>query len=234
MTGILPTVFSRLLVHSVQLLTPSVPLRTPYVPLRLAALPPRLAALLLPVALPLLAALSLAVAGCAEPAQDVRTASQQASEAQAPAISTVTDAPQVPVMSAAPAAPSIEPVYLTSETTASMNLPFSDAVRVGNLLFLSGQIGMLPGTKNLAPGGIQGEARQTMENIRTVLEANGSSMDRVFKATVMLADIAEWPAFNEVYVTYFPGDKPARSAFAGSGLAFGARCEVEVIATVGE
>lgn len=133
-----------------------------------------------------------------------------------------------------PPAPSHEPVYLTSETTASMNLPFSDAVRVGHLLFLSGQIGNIPGTTDLASGGIQGEARQTMENIKTVLEANGSSMDRVIKATVMLADISEWPAFNEVYVTYFPGHKPARSAFAGSGLAFGARCEVEVIATVGE
>lgn len=153
--------------------------------------------------------LLLATAGCTETAQDA---------------------------SAPPAAPPPTPeaVYLTSETTASMNLPFSDAVRVGHLLFLSGQIGNIPGTTDLAPGGIQGEVRQTMENIRTVLEANGSSMDRVIKATVMLADIAEWPAFNEVYVTYFPGDKPARSAFAGSGLAFGARCEVEVIATVGE
>lgn len=160
---------------------------------------------------PLLAVLSLAAAGCMEPAQDASTAD-----------------------ATPPAAPSHEPVYLTSETTASMNLPFSDAVRVGHLLFLSGQIGNIPGTTDLAPGGIQGEARQTMENIKAVLEANGSSMDRVFKATVMLADIAEWPAFNEVYVTYFPGHKPARSAFAGSGLAFGARCEVEVIATVGE
>ena len=177
-------------------------------PLRLAALP-SLAGALLPrsVALPLLlAAFPLFfAAGCSEPAQDASTAT-----------------------------PSHEPVYLTSETTARMNLPFSDAVRVGHLLFLSGQIGNLPGTTDLAPGGIQGEARQTMENIRTVLEANGSSMDRVIKATVMLADISEWPAFNEVYVTYFPGEKPARSAFAGSGLAFGARCEVEVIATVGE
>ena len=188
---------------------------------------------------PLLAALSLAVAGCTESTQDAPTADAQQA-AQTPAMSA---APETPAMSAAPetpelatppAAPSHEPVYLTSETTASMNLPFSDAVRVGHLLFLSGQIGNIPGTTDLAPGGIQGEARQTMENIKAVLEANGSSMDRVFKATVMLADIAEWPAFNEVYVTYFPGDKPARSAFAGSGLAFGARCEVEVIATVGE
>ena len=127
-----------------------------------------------------------------------------------------------------------EPVYMTSETTANMNLPFSDAVRVGHLLFLSGQIGNVSGTTELVPGGIQAETRQTMEKIKTILEANGSSLERVVKATVMLADIAEWPAFNEVYVTYFPGNKPARSAFAGSGLAFGARCEVEVIATVGE
>ena len=127
-----------------------------------------------------------------------------------------------------------EPVYLTSERTTSMNLPFSDAVRVGNMLYLSGQIGNVPGTLGLAPGGIKAETAQTMENIKAVLEANGSSLDRVIKATVMLADIAEWPAFNEVYVTYFPGPKPARSAFAGSGLAMGARCEVEVIAVVGE
>lgn len=209
-------------------------------PLRLAALP-SLAGALLPrsVALPLLlAALPLFfAAGCSEPVQDASTPSQQASEAQTPATSAepeASKAPAAPSSSATTAAPSHEPVYLTSETTARMNLPFSDAVRVGHLLFLSGQIGNLPGTTDLAPGGIQGEARQTMENIRTVLEANGSSMDRVIKATVMLADISEWPAFNEVYVTYFPGDKPARSAFAGSGLAFGARCEVEVIATVGE
>ena len=137
------------------------------------------------------------------------------------------------VVTIAQTGPMQEPVYLTSETTASMNLPFSDAVRVGHLLFLSGQIGNVSGTTELVPGGIQAEARQTMEKIKTILEANGSSLDRVVKATVMLADISEWPAFNEVYVTYFPGNKPARSAFAGSGLAFGARCEVEVIATVG-
>ena len=98
---------------------------------------------------------------------------------------------QVHDASTPPAAspPSPEAVYLTSETTASMNLPFSDAVRMGHLLFLSGQIGNIPGTTDPAPGGIQGEARQTMENIRTVLEANGSSMDRVIKATVMLAGV---------------------------------------------
>ena len=225
-------------------------------PLRPVAVPPAFAAFPLLSALPLLAILPLLAAGCAETAQDASTDSPQVPPAQAPAVPEVTEAPEMsaePEVPAAavdqPASPDLreepdlpepsaalshEPVYLTSETTASMNLPFSDAVRMGHLLFLSGQIGNIPGTTDLASGGIQGEARQTMENIRTVLEANGSSMDRVIKATVMLADISEWPAFNEVYVTYFPGDKPARSAFAGSGLAFGARCEVEVIAVVGE
>ncbi len=122
--------------------------------------------------------------------------------------------------------------YLNSEEAAGTNLPFSEAVRVGNMLYLSGQLGILPGTTDLAPGGIQGETRQVMENIRSVLERNGSSMDRIVKCTVMIADIAEWPAFNEVYVTYFPGPKPARSAFGAAGLALGGRVEVECWATV--
>jgi len=117
--------------------------------------------------------------------------------------------------------------YLNSEQSQGLNLPFSEAVAVGDLIILSGQLGTLPGTTELAPGGIQGEARQALENVKAILERNGSSMDKVVKCTVMMADIAEWPAFNEVYVTYFPGPKPARSAFAASGLAFGAKVEVE-------
>jgi reactive intermediate/imine deaminase len=113
-----------------------------------------------------------------------------------------------------------------------MGFPFSDAVRVGNMLYLSGQIGNRPGEMELVPGGIQAETRQTMENIKTVLEANGSSMDRVVKCLVMMADIGEWPAMNEVYVTYFRDRYPARSAFAGTGLALGARVEIECWATV--
>lgn len=111
-------------------------------------------------------------------------------------------------------------------------LPFSEAVRVGNMLYLSGQIGTQPdGT--LIGGGIQAETRQTMENIKTVLEKYGSSIDRVVKCTVFLADIAEWPAMNEVYITYFTQHKPARSAVAGSGLALNSRVEIECMATVG-
>ncbi|MGE0623652.1 MAG: RidA family protein [Pseudomonadales bacterium] len=117
--------------------------------------------------------------------------------------------------------------YLTSEQTTALGLPFSDAVRAGGLLILSGQLGNLPGSMQLAPGGIRAEARQALENVKRILEANGSGMDRVVKCTVMMADIAEWGTFNEVYVTYFPGPKPARSAFAASGLAAGARVELE-------
>jgi 2-iminobutanoate/2-iminopropanoate deaminase len=117
--------------------------------------------------------------------------------------------------------------YLASEQTVSLGLPFSDAVRTGGLLILSGQLGNLPGSMQLAPGGIKAEARQALENVKRILEANGSSMDRVVKCTVMMADIAEWGAFNEVYVGYFPGHKPARSAFAANGLAANARVELE-------
>ena len=113
-----------------------------------------------------------------------------------------------------------------------MNLPFSDAVRVGSMLYLSGQIGIQPGTLKLVPGGIAAETRQALDGIKRVLEAHGSSLDRVVKVTVMMADIAEWPAMNQVYVTYFTKHKPARSAFAASGLALNARVEIEVIATV--
>ncbi len=122
--------------------------------------------------------------------------------------------------------------FFTSETTQNYNLPFSEAVRVGNLLFLSGQIGVIPGTLRLAEGGIAAETRQTLENIKTTLEANGSSLEQVVKCTVMLADISEWQAMNEVYVTFFPGPKPARSAFGTSGPALGARVEIECLATV--
>jgi 2-iminobutanoate/2-iminopropanoate deaminase len=111
-------------------------------------------------------------------------------------------------------------------------LPFTPAVRVGDLLFLSGQIGTLPGTTTLVAGGIEAETRQTMENIRDVLAKVGSSLDRVAKCTVMMADMAEWSRMNTVYITFFPGHKPARSALGASGLALGARVEIECIAAV--
>ncbi|GIW44439.1 MAG: hypothetical protein KatS3mg077_1721 [Candidatus Binatia bacterium] len=120
--------------------------------------------------------------------------------------------------------------FLNSGKVLPRNLPFSEAVRVGNILFLSGQIGVVPGSGTLVPGGIRAEAHQTMENIKTVLEAHGYALADVVKCTVMLADITDWPDFNEVYRTYFVPPYPARSAMAASGLALGARVEVECIA----
>lgn len=113
--------------------------------------------------------------------------------------------------------------------------PFSPAVRVGDMLYLSGQIGSVVegGRVVLVPGGIEAETRQTMENIRQVLERSGSSLDRVVRCLVMLVDMAEWPRMNEIYATYFPGPKPARSAFGASGLALGARVEIECTAAAG-
>lgn len=110
--------------------------------------------------------------------------------------------------------------------------PFSDAVRVGHMLYLSGKLGNNPGTPQLAEGGIQGETRQALENIKASLERYGSSMGEVVKCTVFLADMAEWAAMNEVYAAYFPVDPPARSAIAASGLALDARVEIECMATV--
>jgi reactive intermediate/imine deaminase len=114
---------------------------------------------------------------------------------------------------------------------AGAKLPFSAAVRVGSLLILSGQLGT-DSSGTLAPGGIAPETRQALENIRRILAANGSSLDHVVKCTVMLADMQEWGAMNEVYVTFFPTHLPARSAFGASGLARNARVELECWATV--
>lgn len=123
--------------------------------------------------------------------------------------------------------------FAQSPHAAMQNLPFSEAVRVGDMLYLSGQLGTHPGTLQVVPGGIEAETRQCLENIKAVLERNGSSLGRVVKCSVFLADISEWPTFNEIYRTYFPASPPARSALAASGLALGARVEVECIAVVG-
>ena len=111
-------------------------------------------------------------------------------------------------------------------------VPFSAAVRVDKMLYLSGQIG-IDETGNVVHGGITTETRQAMDNIRTTLQRYDSSLDRVVKVTVMLADMAEWNEMNKVYVTYFSEHLPARSAMGTSGLALGARVEIECIAVVG-
>jgi reactive intermediate/imine deaminase len=126
--------------------------------------------------------------------------------------------------------PSVE--YLNSGKILPADLPFSEAVRAGDTLYLSGQIGVVPGTMKLVEGGLEAEARQTMENISATLEAHGYSMKDLVKCTVMLADVSEWAAFNRVYESYFSGRYPARSAFGADGLALDARVEVECIAVL--
>ena len=109
--------------------------------------------------------------------------------------------------------------------------PFTPAVQVGDILYLAGQIGTSASAQGgVVPGGIQAETRQTMLNIKDVLDKSGSSMEHVFKCTVFIADMKEWDAMNEVYTTFFPNHKPARSALGANGLALGAKVEIECLA----
>ena len=134
----------------------------------------------------------------------------------------------IPLVGNADAGDEIE--FLNSGKVLPVELPFSEAVRVGDTLYLSGQIGIVPGTLELVPGGVEAEAQRTMENIALTLREHGYSMRDVVKCTVMLADMADWPAFNEIYRGHFSAPYPARSALGANGLALGARVEVECIA----
>ena len=112
-------------------------------------------------------------------------------------------------------------------------LPFSDAVRVGDVLYLSGQLGL--GADGKLPDGIEAQTKQALENIGAILKRAGLGYADVFHCTAMLKDMADWPAMNKVYVTYFPeGKRPARSAFGANGLALGALLEIECQAYAGK
>ena len=125
--------------------------------------------------------------------------------------------------------------FITSPAAKAAKLPFSQAVRVGDVLYLSGSLGNIPGTLQLVPGGMEAQARQTMDNIGAVLKQNGLSFADIFKCTVMLADMSKWEDFNKIYVTYFNPDRlPARSAFGTNGLALGAEVELECLAYAGK
>lgn len=126
---------------------------------------------------------------------------------------------------------SADVAYLSMPGMEDLGLPFSAAVRVDSTLYVSGNIGNIPGTLNLVTGGIRAETKQTLDNIKAVVEQFGSSMDKVVKCTVFLADMGEWGRMNEVYSTYFK-NPPARSALGTSGLALNARVEIECIATL--
>jgi len=123
-----------------------------------------------------------------------------------------------------------KPVPLKPGGHLPSGLPFSEGVAVGDLVFLSGQLGTFPGRLELNNATREAEFRQVMDNIVATLTANGMTTRNVVKCLVMLQDMSDWPAFNEIYVTYFEPPLPARSAFGTTGLALGARAEVECIA----
>ena len=110
-------------------------------------------------------------------------------------------------------------------------VPLSQAIKVGDWVFASGQLGMDPRTGRLAEGGIKPETRQVCENLKAVLEAAGSSLAKVHKVTIYMADLQELMTMNEVFSSYFPKDPPARTTFQAAGLVAGARVEIEAIAT---
>jgi len=132
---------------------------------------------------------------------------------------------------AAPQRPAME--HFGRPNLSGKPLPFSDAVRVGDLLYLSGQLGL--GADGKLPDGIEAQTRQAMDNVGAILKRAGVGYDRIFHCTAFLADMKDWPAFNKVYVGYFPdGQMPARSAFGANGLALGALLEIECQAYAGK
>lgn len=121
------------------------------------------------------------------------------------------------------------PRFIKSQYESRHSAPFSDATEYNGLLFLTGQIGKDHKAGKMAEGGIGAETRQVLTNIKDVLEANGSDMNHVLKCTVILSDINDFSAMNEVYRTFFAENKPARTTFAAD-LVAGAKIEIEVVA----
>ena len=111
-------------------------------------------------------------------------------------------------------------------------VPLSQAIKAGDWVFASGQLGLDVATGKLVPGGIGAETRQVCENLRAILEAAGSSLDKVVKVTIYMVDLGELMAMNEVFSRYFPLDPPARTTFQCAALVGGARVEIEAIAFV--
>ena len=110
--------------------------------------------------------------------------------------------------------------------------PYSQAVRVGDLVFTAGQIGLIPGTRELAGPDIVAQTRQVLLNLQAILEAAGSDLAHAIKTTVFLADMKDWPAMNEVYGEFFPSQPPSRSAIQVVALPLGAKVEIEAVAVV--
>jgi 2-iminobutanoate/2-iminopropanoate deaminase len=133
------------------------------------------------------------------------------------------------VCACACASPQAQRTVIAPEGSSRL-APYSPAIAAGDLIFLSGQVGLRPGTRELAAGGVAGETEQALENVRTVLAAAGLTPQDVVKCTVFLADMRDYEAMNTVYGRFFASEPPARSAVGVNGLPLGARVEIECIA----
>jgi 2-iminobutanoate/2-iminopropanoate deaminase len=126
---------------------------------------------------------------------------------------------------------------MPKQVVATENAPaavgaYSQGIIANGFVFTAGQVPLVPGTKQFAEGGIKGQTRQSMENIKAILEAAGSSMANVVKTTVFLADINDFAEFNAVYGEFFPNNPPARSTVQAGGLPLGALVEIEAVAVL--
>lgn len=126
----------------------------------------------------------------------------------------------------------MERLVIHTDKVPPARVPLSQAIKTGGWVFASGQLGMDPRTGRLIEGGIEAETRQVCENLKAVLEAAGSSLEKVAKVTIYLADLGELMAMNQVFSQFFPVDPPARTTFQAAGLVAGARVEIEAIASV--
>jgi 2-iminobutanoate/2-iminopropanoate deaminase len=120
-------------------------------------------------------------------------------------------------------------IMATDKAPAAVG-PYSQAVRVGDLIFSAGQLGLMPETRRFAGPDIEAQTRQALENVKVIVEASGSCLKHIVKTTVFLQDIGEWPLMNAIYAEYFPQEPPARSAVQVAALPMGARMEIEVVA----
>lgn len=122
-------------------------------------------------------------------------------------------------------------IIMTEKAPAAIG-PYSQAVKFGNMVFTSGALGVDPVTGAFAEGGIQAQAKQCLENLKAVLEASGSSLDKVLKATVFIKDMNDFPKINEIYGQYFTKEQPARSCVEVARLPKDALIEIEAIAYI--
>jgi 2-iminobutanoate/2-iminopropanoate deaminase len=128
----------------------------------------------------------------------------------------------------------MDKIVISTNKAPGAGGPYSQAIKAGELILTAGQLGIVPGTKDLAGPDIESQTRQALENIKAILEAAGSCLDHAVKCTVFLADIDDFSRMNSVYAEFFSNDPPSRSTVPGVALPLGARVEIEAVAVICE